>query len=127
MFKILNSFFILSALLLFGSYIKAETVYSDKWSVNNEYPFHYTSSITTGEHGLIIEGKQSGVAKGRPVNYALVTKGLLTDRLISFEKVYGNTNFNIKLKAPKGSSCKIRIFVYGGIEFPKGTIKVSRY
>jgi hypothetical protein len=81
----------------------------------------------TGDHGLIIEGKQSGIPKRRPVNYAIVNDKFGTERLISYTKVYGNTNFKIKLKAPKGTRCKIRIFVYGGREYPKGNLKVSPY
>lgn len=114
-------------MLLFGSSVSAKTIYTDKWSINNEYPFHYSSSIITGEHGVMIEGQQTGIAAGKPVNYALVIDKVWTDRLISYEKVYGSTNFKIKLKAPKESRCKIRIFVYGGREFPEGAIKVTPY
>lgn len=127
MTKIMYSVLILFASLLFGLSVKAETVYTDNWYTNNEFPFYYTGSIITGEHGLIIEGTQTGIANGRPVNYALVIDRVWTDRLLSFKKVYGNKNFKIKLAAPKGSKCKIRIFVYGGREFPKGTIKVTPY
>jgi hypothetical protein len=127
MLKIRSIFLILFLPLLFGTSVHAETIFTNKWSTNNEFPFYYTSTITSGDHGLIIEGNQTGVAAGKPVNYALVVDRFWTDQLISYEKIYGNTTFKIMLKAPKGSKCKIRIFVYGGGEYPKGTIKVSRY
>lgn len=127
MSKILYSLFILFVPLLFESSVEAETVYTAKWETNNEFPFYYTRSVITGEHGLIIEGSQTGIRTNRPVNYALVIDRFGTDRLISYQKVYGNTKFKIKLNAPKESKCKIRIFAYGGSRFPKGTIKFSPY
>lgn len=126
MHKILFSLSILFTTLFTVSAVNAETV-SDQWYTHNEYPYYYSKSIKAGDHGLIIEGKQTGIPKRRPVNYALVTDKLGTEHLISYARIYGNTNFKIQLKAPSGSKCKVRIFVYGGREYPKGTIKVSPY
>lgn len=112
--------------LFFYSKAEAKTIYSCNWQTGVEVPFKYTSYITTGKHGVIIEGKQSGIGNGRAVNYALVIDRIWTDRLISFKNVYGNTEFKIKLNAPKGTKCRIRIFIYGG-GLPKGSIKVSQY
>lgn len=124
--KISCSFMILCISLLFWSPAEAKTVYTCRWQTSVEIPFKYSSYLTTGEHGLILEGKQTGLQKDGVVNYALVTNGTWSDRLISFNNVYGETNFKIKLKAPKGTKCKIRIFIYGG-GVPKGILKVSRY
>lgn len=93
--------------------VKAETIYSGKWRTSVEVPFSYTPYITTGDHGLIIEGKQMDADKRRHVNYALVVGEHFSERLISYKKIYGDQRFKLKLTAPKATKCKIRIFVYG--------------
>jgi hypothetical protein len=105
---------------------KTETVYSGKWRTSVEVPFSYTKYITTGDHGLILEGKQMEVDKGRPVNYALVVGEHFSERLISYKKIYGDQRFKVKLTAPKATKCKIRIFVYGS-GVARGIITASPY
>lgn len=116
----------ISLTIFFCAPAEARTEYTCKWQTSIEIPFKYTGYITTGDHGVIIEGQQTGLEKGRAVNYALVINRIWTDKLISFDNVYGDTHFKIKLKAPQGTKCKIRIFIYGG-GIPKGTINVIPY
>lgn len=126
MFKKMSGLLIVFTSLLLGASVKAETDYMVKWRTSLEIPFQYSSYIITGDHGVILEGKQKGIEKGGSVNYALVTNGYWSDRLISYQKVYGDSSFKIKLKAPKGTKCKIRIYVYHD-GYGSGLIKAKPY
>jgi hypothetical protein len=102
----------------------AKTPYN--WKTTVDIPYTYSPEISTGDHGIIIQGSQSLYSKKHSIQYKLVKNGIFFDEIYDVAEVQGGGKegnvFSVKLKAPKGNGYQIKIAGYG-----KGNIVVTPY